>query len=114
MRTILAVSFLLASAAYSKAETPTGFEYLTPKEIAEGWILLFDGKSTFGWNVEGGVKIEDGWLVLGGEKETKLQSTFAFGEASLELQLEPATEKDQESLSMYFHRKFTSPPDYGF
>jgi hypothetical protein len=41
---------------------------LTPKEIAEGWILLFDGETTFGWKVEGEAVVKDNALVLGGTK----------------------------------------------
>jgi len=51
---------------------------LTPKEIAEGWILLFDGETTFGWKVEGDAKVKDGELILGGEKETTATSTSSF------------------------------------
>ena len=29
---------------------------LTPKEIEDGWILLFDGETTFGWKVDGEAK----------------------------------------------------------
>src|SRR5262245_34759821 len=43
---------------------------LTPKEAAEGWLLRLDGTTTFGWRVEGEVKVENGALVLGGKKET--------------------------------------------
>lgn len=32
---------------------PSPANTLTPKEIADGWILLFDGKTTFGWKIEG-------------------------------------------------------------
>src|SRR6266702_6833859 len=35
----------LPAAAQEKAKPNT----LTPKEIADGWILLFDGETTFGW-----------------------------------------------------------------
>jgi hypothetical protein len=35
---------------------------LTPQEVAEGWILLFDGESTFGWVPRGEAK----WQVAGG------------------------------------------------
>jgi len=35
---------------------------LTPKEAAEGWILLFDGETLFGWTSEGAA----GWRVAGG------------------------------------------------
>ncbi len=42
---------------------------LTPKEIADGWILLFDGETTIGWDVKGTkknatLKITDGALDL--------------------------------------------------
>jgi hypothetical protein len=51
---------------------------LTPKEIAEGWILLFDGETTFGWTVEGEAKVKDGELILGGDKETIATITSSF------------------------------------
>ena len=41
---------------------------LTPKEIADGWILLFDGETTFGWKVEGDAAMKEGVLVVGGPK----------------------------------------------
>lgn len=52
---------------------------LTAKEIADGWVLLFDGETTFGWKVEGEAKVEKGVLVLGGTKATTITSTTAFG-----------------------------------
>src|SRR5439155_15082732 len=52
---------------------------LTSKEIAEGWILLFDGKTTFGWKIEGDATIKDGVLILGGERETTAQRTTVCG-----------------------------------
>ena len=42
-------ALLLLAAAAASAQTNS----LTPKEAAEGWILLFDGKTTFGWTAEG-------------------------------------------------------------
>ncbi|NQT12598.1 MAG: DUF1080 domain-containing protein, partial [Planctomycetes bacterium] len=35
---------------------------LTPEELAEGWILLFDGESLFGWRAasEANWAVEDG------------------------------------------------------
>src|SRR5580698_6557665 len=49
MSRILAVcaAFALASSAF--AEDKPKPNTLTPKEIAEGWILLFDGETTYGW-----------------------------------------------------------------
>jgi hypothetical protein len=59
--TILTISFALQL----HAQAPNT---LTQKEIGEGWVLLFDGKSTDGWR---GAKIatfpEHGWKVENGE-----------------------------------------------
>jgi hypothetical protein len=52
---------------------------LSKQEIADGWILLFDGETTFGWNVEGEAKVADGILYLGGDKETRATVTTEFG-----------------------------------
>jgi hypothetical protein len=37
---------------------------LTAQEVVDGWVLLFDGETTFGWNISNG-KVDDGQLVLG-------------------------------------------------
>ncbi len=66
MRLVLStLCFLLAIAAPSyaqgeKAKTNT----LTAKEIADGWILLFDGETTFGWEVKGKTRVADGAITL--------------------------------------------------
>ena len=59
---------------------------LTPKEIADGWLLLFDGEAPFGWKIDGGATVKDGALVLGGEKETTAIFTtpLSVGELRLE------------------------------
>jgi hypothetical protein len=44
---------------------------LTPKEVAEGWILLFDGETTTGWEVEGEASVKDGVLIVGGARAAK-------------------------------------------
>src|SRR5580700_2478493 len=77
MRLILSglVMMLLGGAAVAD-ETPEG---MTPKEIADGWIKLFDGETTFGWSVDGPAKIENGVLVVGGDKLATLKTTNRFG-----------------------------------
>ena len=84
MRCILcAVLILLAPlAAHGQGKSNA----LTPKEVTEGWLLLFDGKSPFGWDVEGTVTVENGALVLGGKKTTV--ATFNTQFDSFELRLE--------------------------
>ena len=50
MRHILAFCLLLAIALPCQAQGDKAKpNTLTPKEIADGWILLFDGETTFGW-----------------------------------------------------------------
>jgi hypothetical protein len=39
---------------------------LTEEEIAEGWVLLFDGKTTNGWRNFKEDKVNDGWQVVDG------------------------------------------------
>jgi hypothetical protein len=80
MRLLLPILLLLFAAVplpaaeKDKAKPNT----LTPKEIAEGWILLFDGQTTFGWKTEGEVKAANGFLVLGGAKPSSARATSRF------------------------------------
>jgi hypothetical protein len=54
---------------------------LTPREIAEGWILLFDGETTSGWKIDGQSKVKDGvWHLGGGPKATKARLTTIFAD----------------------------------
>lgn len=61
---LLILSCTLPAAAQEKAKPNT----LTAKEIAEGWILLFDGETTFGWKIDGDVKVDAGVLQFLGDK----------------------------------------------
>jgi hypothetical protein len=56
---------------------------LTPVEISEGWILLFDGETTFGWQTDGEAKTPDGTLLLGGSQATLALPTTRFGSFEL-------------------------------
>src|SRR5262245_2296084 len=51
---------------------------LTPQEVADGWIMLFDGETTFGWKIDGEAAVRDGVLMIGGEKPTTASTTGAF------------------------------------
>jgi hypothetical protein len=75
---------------------------LTKKEIKDGWILLFDGKSLDGWQKSNGQAFNGkGWSVSDGVLSTDTASghggdivtTKKFGdfELSLEFKLEPGT-----------------------
>src|SRR5438105_1333805 len=58
---------------------------LTPKEIAEGWILLFDGETTFGWQIDGEVQVKDGAFEIGGDKLTTVRWSTPFRDFDLKL-----------------------------
>src|SRR6516225_10081806 len=64
---LLALAAALPAAAQDKAKPNT----LTPKEIADGWILLFDGETTFGaTDLDGVARVADDLLILGGNGKT--------------------------------------------
>jgi hypothetical protein len=90
MRHLSLVFWLLALPAFAddKAKPNT----LTPKEIADGWVLLFDGETTFGWKAEGDVSVKDGRLVLaGGDKGAAISCTARFGAFELKMGLPKGT-----------------------
>jgi hypothetical protein len=67
-------------------ETPKK-SLLTAKEIAEGWLLLFDGETTFGWKIDGDARVEKGALILGPKRATTALVTTAFNEFDLKAEL---------------------------
>lgn len=81
------MNHLLAACALVLAVTPAFAEdkpkpnTLTPKEIADGWILLFDGETAFGWagkdGEESAVTATGGILTLSG-KGTGAKFTSRF------------------------------------
>jgi hypothetical protein len=86
MRYLVSVFLLLLSAAGVHADERGKPNTLTVKEIADGWILLFDGKTTFGWKIQGEASIQDGALVLGGEKAGRASLTTQLGNSELSLE----------------------------
>jgi hypothetical protein len=85
MRRLLAALFVLALAALIRAEEAKP-NTLTPKEIAEGWILLFDGETTFGWDTAGKPAIRGGVLIHGGDNDVRASTTTAFRHYEVELE----------------------------
>lgn len=65
---------LLLQAAAPPARYPT----LSAKDAADGWLLLFDGETTFGWDVQGEARVEGGVIVLGGKKASRLTHRADF------------------------------------
>ncbi len=88
-RTLLSVGLLLAIALPCHAQGKPNT--LSAKEIADGWILLFDGETTFGWGVafpNGGKlpRIADGAMDFGQLGESIV--AFSAGFSSFDLEFE--------------------------
>jgi hypothetical protein len=79
MRRLIAALFVLAASGLARAADEPKPNTLTPKEIADGWILLFDGETTFGWKTEGEVGAKDGLLTVGSDKAARALLTTEFG-----------------------------------
>jgi hypothetical protein len=81
---------LPCSAQGDKAKPNT----LTPKEISDGWILLFDGETTFGWKNSFGqrprAKVENG-VISARDEVLKTTSLFQDFEMSFEYHLDVGT-----------------------
>ena len=80
---------VLATAGVLQAAEPNT---LTPEELAEGWILLFDGETTFGWRAATEVnwKVVDGTIVATEGENGLLRTTSQFGNYQLKVDFRSA------------------------
>ena len=78
----LAALVCLSAQAWGQAPKPNT---LSPRQIAEGWILLFDGETRFGWQGSEGAdwRVEDGALVPGVGGASALVTTTEFGDCQI-------------------------------
>jgi hypothetical protein len=68
MHRLLTLLFVFSLAIPGWAADDTKPNTLTPKEIVEGWILLFDGETTFGWDAD--CRLKKGPISLQGHDPT--------------------------------------------
>jgi hypothetical protein len=75
----LLVFGLLPAGAQEKQNT------LTPKEVAAGWILLFDGETDFGWKPRGDAmwQVADGTIQVASGGKGMLSTTTEFADYEL-------------------------------
>lgn len=99
VRFVFGVLFQMAFCASIFAQPPRP-NTLTAKELADGWILLFDGESSFGWKIEGDSRVENGMLVLGGAKGAVASSTMPFGPCRLYLEFALIQGKERGTLTL--------------
>jgi hypothetical protein len=89
-RYLAAIALLaIASPAFADDKDKPKPNTLTPKEIADGWIRLFDGETTFGWKIDGDAEVKDGVLILGkGKKTTATLTTTMSSVDRIEFRME--------------------------
>ena len=88
MRSLPTLLLTLCLTSLAHAEDTPRHNTLTSKEAAEGWLLLFDGETTFGWQSPNGSKwnIADGMLAPQAGKHGLLVTTTAFTDYDLRVQ----------------------------
>jgi hypothetical protein len=91
MRNVWCFVFFLSCGPAVQAQAQRPLNALTAEEIAQGKVLLFDGKTTSGWMIEGDVDVKDGVLILGGTRKTRVRIAPDFS-ADFDLHLEYRTE----------------------
>src|SRR5262249_6145789 len=63
MRRLLGLILIVAVTGLADAaDEKPDHNKLTPQEAADGWLLLFDGESTYGWTTPSGSK----WTIVEG------------------------------------------------
>jgi hypothetical protein len=100
------VAVLLAAGAQAAAPTQNS---LTDDEIREGWILLFDGETTFGWhpNSSANWKVVNGAICVSEGEPGLLLTTSEFGDFVLQLEFRAPAETN----SGVFLRTVDKPSD---
>ena len=88
----LALVVLGATAAL--AAEPNSTNHLTPDEAAGGWLLLWDGETTFGWESHGGAqwRIANGALVADSPEGGWLGTNTSFADFVLRLEFRAAAD----------------------
>jgi hypothetical protein len=93
MRRILGLVLILALPVLLVADEHKGEEKkadskpntLTPQEVRDGWLMLFDGETTFGWKIDGEARVEKGVMIFGGKKPTRASVSTIFPRHGLDV-----------------------------
>ena len=82
---------------------------LTKEELADGWILLFDGQTDFGWKATGKAnwKVADGVISVSEGEPGFLYQTTQFGDFALRVDFR----SEKETNSGVFLRTSSLPKD---
>ncbi len=93
---LLAVLVLLNSPVVSVADPSDSVNRLTPAELADGWLLLFDGETLFGWKPvsEADWKVDGGAITVTAGKPGLLRTTSQWGNYVLKADFRVAAETE--------------------
>lgn len=83
MRRLLSFAFVILALLSAQAADEPKPNTLTSKAVADGWLLLFDGATTFGWKTDGTAKVANGALTVSGARECRLETTTMFGPSEI-------------------------------
>jgi hypothetical protein len=93
------IAFLVAAVGDVTFAQDSKPNTLTPKEIAEGWLLLFDGETTFGWKRHVNLRIDAGQLVIGGDAEALVTTTAKFGDGVFSFEHRHLSKRNESELA---------------
>lgn len=87
-RLLPSLAFLLLAAIASAADEMPRQNTLSPEELAEGWILLFDGETLFGWqpNNQANWHVTDGAIAVSEGEQGLLNNTSEFADYQLRVE----------------------------
>ena len=88
------LALLIAMNAWPATAEEMKPNQLTPEQIAEGWISLFDGETLFGWTPtsEANWKVEEGAIAVSEGEQGFLMTNSEFGDYELQFEFKaPAT-----------------------
>ena len=118
---LLLLALILLPVGRSRADDPAvaaqppnahigaGPNQLTPEELADGWILLFDGETTFGWqaNSQGQLARRRRRVSVSEGEPGLLNTTSPFADFSLKFEFR----RQEKTNSGVFLRTAAEPTD---
>jgi hypothetical protein len=104
---ILIGLFLCAAVSWAPGGEGRRINSLTPNEAAEGWLLVFDGDTTFGWSASAGAKLAATDGVLRMQGKGTFQTTAAFDEYALSFQCRVHGAEAHDDVRVSFAGKTT-------
>jgi hypothetical protein len=95
-RILLAAAWISLCLRGPAASTPDKPNRLTPEEISQGWLLLWDGETMFGWEPHGAAewRISNGALVADSADGGWLGATTEFADFILKLEFRTAADSN--------------------